>query len=291
MQFDPSLTALRALRSLAQTGSVSLTAVELGLTQSAVSRSIISLEAAVGLTLVRRTVRPMELTQEGQIVASHANEINQTIVCLGERLSDIRRNKTGSVRIGSFGASASTQILPSLIKAFTKQFPSISVSILEANDGQTLLNLQRGVVDIGLLADPGEEYESIPLANDQLVALVSKNSVLASYKVIKPKDLATQAFIMTLGGSERFIAQWFSQAGVEPQVTHRVLQAHSILALVRAQLGNAIVAGLSLPKTTTGVSQIPLYKATTNRLVLARKYHTPNSNAAELFWKFVADTV
>ena len=123
MQFDPSLTSLRALQSLAQTGSVSLTATELGLTQSAVSRSISNLETMVGLTLVQRTVRPLELTEEGQVVASHASDITLTIASLGERLYDHRRNRAGSVRIGSFGASASTRLLPPLIKSFSKQYP------------------------------------------------------------------------------------------------------------------------------------------------------------------------
>ena len=289
--FDPSLTSLRALCSLAHTGSVSLTATELGLTQPAVSRSISSLENTVGLTLVQRSVRPLELTREGEIVASHANEINLIIAALGERLADHRRNKAGSVRIGSFGASASSRILPPLIKTFSKRYPAIALSILEADDKQTLDNLRRGLVDLAFLADPGEEFETIPIASDQLVGLVPAGSPLACREVLTQRDLAVKPFIMTLGGSESYVLDWFNQAGTEPQITHRVLQAHSIVALVSAHLGNAIVASLSLPKITDGVCQIPLANVITNHLVMARTYQSPYSRAAGLFWKYMIDSV
>ncbi len=291
MQFDPSITSLRALRSLAKTGNVSLTATELGLTQSAVSRSITTLETMIGLTLVQRTVRPLKLTKEGEVVASHADDINQSIASLGERLAELKHNKLGSVRIGSFGASASTRILPRLIKAFAKQYPAIAVNILEANDAQTFLNLQRGHVDLAVLADPGEDYETMPIATDQLIAIVNHNSKLAQYDVLRPDDLAQDAFIMTLGGSEHYIRQWFNQANVEPKITHYIYQTHSILALVGANLGNAIVASLSLPQTTVDVCQVPLFKSTTNRIVLARKYQTPYSKAAELFWRYIFQSI
>ena len=271
MLFDPSLTSLRALRSLAKTGNVSLTATELRLTQSAVSRSISNLENMIGLTLVQRAVRPLKLTKEGEIVASHANDINQSIIALGERLSELKHNKLGSVRIGSFGASASTRILPPLIKAFAKTYPAISVNIIEANDAQTFLNLQRGHVDLAFLTDPGEDYETIPIDTDQLIAIVPENSALAKYDVLKPADLMHDAFIMTLGGSEHLIRQWFDQADAEPKITHHVYQTHSILALVSANLGNAIVAGLSLPQSTAGVSQVPLFQTATNSYCFGEK--------------------
>lgn len=146
MSFNPSLTSLRALCSLADTGNVSLTATELGLTQSAVSRSISNLENTLGLTLVQRSIRPLALTKEGEVVAAHANDINLIIASLGERISDLKRHKAGAVRIGSFGASASTRLLPSLISAFSKRYPSISVNIL-----RPMICKQWRIFSVGLL--------------------------------------------------------------------------------------------------------------------------------------------
>ncbi len=287
MNFDPSLTALYALKSLVETGSVSQTATELGLTQSAVSRSIAALEKMVGLILVRRGSRPLSLTEEGHVVVAHAHDVIQTLSSLDDRLSALRRNKAGSVRIGSFGASASTHILPPLLKGFTKPYPAIAVNIHEANDAQSLENLQRDLVDMAVLADPGEDFDVIPLGTDQLVALVPQDSDLATRSDLSPSSLIPTPFIMTLGGSEPAITRWFNQDVSCLNITQRVQQTHSILALVRAGLGNAIVAALSLPEETQGVIPVPLSNAPITNIVLARKPLEPRSKAAGLFWDYV----
>ncbi len=295
MTFDPALTALRALESLINTGSVSLTAVDLGITQSAVSRSIAGLEKMVGLTLVRRGVRPLELTEEGHVVVAHAQDVIQTLSSLDDRLSALRRNKAGSVQIGSFGASASTRILPPLLMNFAKSYPAISAHITEATDAETLQSLQRDLVDMAVLADPGEDYDILPLATDQLVALVPDGSPLANQASLpsginsglNPRDFFATPFIMTLGGSEPTITSWFGDTIGDLVISQRVQQTHSILALVRAGLGNAIVAALSLPEETQGITRIPLAQAPTTNIVLARKPLEPRSKAAGLFWKFV----
>ena len=142
-----------------------------------------------------------------------------------------------------------------------------------------------------MIADPGDEFETISIATDHLVALVPEDSALAGYEILSQSDLAAEPFIMTLGGSENYVLNWFNQASIDPKITHRVLQAHSILELVRAGLGNAIVASLSLPEIITGVHQLPLFESTPNRLVLVRKYQTPYSKAAELFWTYMFNTV
>ncbi|MFD2205724.1 LysR family transcriptional regulator [Kiloniella antarctica] len=287
MTFDPSLTALYALKSLMGTGSVSQTATELGLTQSAVSRSIAGLEKMVGLTLVRRGLRPLDLTEEGRVVVAHAQDIIQSLSSLDDRLSALRRNKAGSVQIGSFGASASTRLLPPLLMNFAKPYPAISVNIQEATDAETLQNLQRNLVDMAVLADPGAEYDVVPLAIDRLVALVPESSPLEKQIELQPEDFLGAAFIMTLGGSEPAITSWFGDTMESLAITQRVQQTHSILALVRAKLGNAIVAALSLPEETQGIARIPLAQAPTTDIVLARKSLEPKSKAAGLFWKFV----
>ncbi|MEH6359691.1 MAG: LysR family transcriptional regulator, partial [Amylibacter sp.] len=100
---DPPITVLRALKSIERTGSVSKTAIELGLTQSAVSRSIATYEKILGLNLLRRDTRPITLTEEGELVVSHAVEIDRSIVTLNERLQAVKQNKAGTITIGSFG--------------------------------------------------------------------------------------------------------------------------------------------------------------------------------------------
>lgn len=287
MTFDPSLTALRALKSLETTGSVSRTAQELGLTQSAVSRSIANMEKAYGLRFFRRDVRPLELTEEGRVAVSHANEIDKSVFVLGERLEALRRNKAGSVRIGSFGASASTQLLPELLQDFNKYYPSIELSIQEDPDQDALQALQENRVDVSVIRDPGENFDTIILTNDRLVALIPENDKLALSKNITQSMLADKPFIFSLGGSGPAILKWFDREEVEPLISHRIHQTYSILAMVRAGLGYSIVSSLSIPQNIKGIRLLPLNPISEFRVVLARKPLEPHSKAAGLFWDYI----
>ena len=287
MSFDPSLTTLRALKSLETTGSVSRTAQELGLTQSAVSRSIANLEKAYGLRFFRRDVRPLELTEEGQIAVSHANEIDKSVIALEERLEAFRRNRAGSVRIGSFGASASTKLLPELLQGFSKKHPKIELSIQEDQDQGAFQALQDNRVDVATIRDPGENFDTIILTNDRLVALIPENDTFALSKHISPTMLANKPFILSLGGSGPAILKWFDREEIEPLVSHRIHQTFSILSMVKAGFGYSIVSSLSIPKEVEGVKQIPLNPTSGFRVVMARKPLEPRSRAAGLFWDYI----
>ena len=281
---DANITALKAVQSLERTGSVSATAAELGLTQPAVSRAIAALEAAAGVALLHRGARPLTLTEAGQTAAAYARDITGALGALSQQMESFRTHRSGSVRMGSFGAIASTRILPPQLKGFGAQHPGVQVEISEADDTRALEDLQAGLTDLSVLADPGEAFETLPVATDELVALVPAGG--SGKTVMTPQELAEGPFIMTQGGSEPFIQEWFRAAGVMPEVTHRIRQTHSILAMVSSGLGRAIVAGLSLPEETPGVQQLPLQNAPERHIVLARKHQPPRSHAAAGFWEF-----
>lgn len=288
MSNDPSLTVLRALQSIQKTGSVSQTAIELGVTQSAISRSISKYERAIGLQLLHREARPLKLTEEGILVAAHAVEIDRGLQTLSSRLKALKQGKAGEVRIGSFGPSASSRILPDLIFQFSKIQPAVSVSILEGSDELTRKDLINGNVDIAVLCDPVDEFDAIPVATDHLVALILDGSSKSEKATISPIDLHNEPFVMTLAGSESAILDWFAEAGLTPNIKHRIQQTHSILALVRTGMGVAIVTSLSLPETFQDVVVKPLDSASRRQIYVVKKSVSANSNAATMFWDFLS---
>lgn len=282
----PSLTVLRALKNLATTGNVSRTARALGLTQSAVSRAIANYENTIGLSLLQREARPLTLTEAGEIVVASAAEVDRSLATLNEQLLAVRQNETGFVRIGSFGPTASTFILPDLLPRFARTRPSIAVSIHEAPDDTTREEVSKGLTDVAVLSEPVEDFDALPIATDQLVALVRWDNTISSWPAVAPDNLAGSPFIMTLGGSEPAILDWFRQGGVQPDVRHRTQQTHSILALVRSGLGQAIVARFALPPELQGVSCIPLVPSSEREIFLVKKTGTPRSPAVTAFWDF-----
>ncbi|MEQ8291291.1 MAG: LysR family transcriptional regulator [Roseovarius sp.] len=283
---DPSLTVLRALKSLRDTGSVSRTAAELGLTQSAVSRAITGYEQATGLTLLRRDARPLTLTEAGEVIVGHATDIDRSLAALAGELAALRQNRAGTLRIGSFGPTASTRILPDLLSRFRKTHPRITVSIKEGPDDTTRETFSKGLTDVAVLSDPVDDLDALPIATDRLVALLPDGHPLTARPAVSPGDLAATPFIMTLAGNEPAILDWFRQAGLRPDTRHRVQQTHSILALVGSGQGAAIVASLSLPQDVQGVRIVPLAPNTERQVYLVKTPGTPRSNAVTAFWDF-----
>jgi len=99
--------------------------------------------------------------------------------------------------------------------------------------------------------------------------------------------LSDRPFIFSLGGSGPAIIKWFDREGVEPLISHRIHQTYSIVSMVKAGFGNAIVSSLSIPEKTEGVKIIPLNPASDFRVVIARKPLEPRSKAAGIFWDYV----
>ena len=123
-----------------------------------------------------RDARPLTLTRERLLVVTHAAEIGRSIRTLSDQLKALRQSKEGIVRIGSFDSSATSCILPSLLTKFAKLYPDISVSIVEGSDERTRADLVQGNVDVAVLGDPVEDLDAIPIASDELVALIPEGS-------------------------------------------------------------------------------------------------------------------
>ena len=287
MTAEPSLAVLRALQSIHTTGSVSQTAGALGVTQSAISRSIGKYEKAIGLQMLRRDSRPLTLTEEGLLVIAHAAEIDRSIQTLGDRLRALRQGKDGVVRIGSFGSSATARLLPALLSKFARLYPGISVSIVEGSDERTRADLVLGNVDVAVLGDPVEDFDAIPFASDELVALIPIASPLAAKSHLSPADVSRAPFVMTLAGSEPIILDWFEASNVLPNIKHRIQQTQSILALVRAGMGNAIVTSQSLPEGVHDLCVKPLRPSTKRQIHMVRKASQPSSKAVDVFWNWL----
>ena len=290
MTFDgvPAL-ALRALPIIATGYSLTRAAAELGVTQPAVSRAIAVLERTLGVAVLRRGERSITLTVEGERLAMLAEREAELRAVALRDVDDLKRKRSGVVRIGSFGASASTRILPDLLRRFARSHPNIVVEVREIADDDVPIALRDGAVDMALQVDPpGDEFDTIALARDQLVALLSDN--VDDHRTLTTMDAATLSrmpFVMTKGGSEPLVRQWFGRSGAEPNVRHEVAQITSILAFVRMELGASIIAELAVPDDRPGIRVVPLDPPAPRQIVLARCRPTLRSEAASAFWTAV----
>lgn len=280
----PSL-APRLLRLLERSGNLSEAARALGVSQPAASKAITRAEEACGLVLVVRGRRPLALTAEGRILAEHAERQDELTRLTARRLDDCRAQGEGLVRIASFGASASTHILPRLVAAVGQRHRKLKIEITENTDQPALQALYDGSVDFATTIETdAPDLELLPLKRDSLIALVRAGDPLAGRRTLDAQALAAVPFIMTKGGSEPLVRAWFARAGREPTIRHSIQQITSILALVRAGMGVSVIAATAVPETHAGVAVVPLAPGFPRTICLARRTGGFASHAAEIVW-------
>jgi DNA-binding transcriptional LysR family regulator len=282
--------ALRLLPLLHQSGNFSEAARALNVSQPAASKAIARAEELCGLPLVIRGRRPAVLTAEGQILAEHALRQDELAQQTAKRLHESRANGNGLVRIASFGASASTHILPGLVAAVARRRSGVLIEITERTDQPALQALRDGLVDFAIVVEnDAQDLELMPLARDRLVALIRTKDPLAQRASLDAKTLSAPPFILSKGGSEPLIRAWFARSGHEPSIHHAIQQITSILAMVRAGMGVAIIAEMAVPETHAGVVVVPLSPGFPRTICLARRTGGFSSHAAEIVWHTAAE--
>ncbi|WP_342649750.1 LysR family transcriptional regulator [Pseudomonas sp. REB1044] len=152
---------LQAFVAVIDCGSISAAAEQMGQTPSAMSRTLSRLEAKLGTTLVNRTTRRMDLTEEGRFFLERARQILAQMDDLEERLSINRQTPTGRLRINAAAPFMLHAILP-WIGEFRRQYPGIE---LELNSDDLIIDLLEHSTDvairIGELADSSLHARSL----------------------------------------------------------------------------------------------------------------------------------
>lgn len=277
----------KLLLQLVEVGRISDAATLLGVSQPAASKAIQRAEQVLGFELIRRDSRPLRLTEEGRLIVEYARHQQCQEEVLIRKLRLIQKEGAGVVKIASFGASASTHILPNFIHKLSQKLPEVSVEVSEYNDEGALSALRDGRVDFAIMVDNSYlDLDVVPIFTDRLMALVHDDDSLAKLPALSAKDITNRDFILTKGGSESLIKEWFSASNFQPNVKHTAVQLTSILALIRTGLGVSIVAELAIPESHPNVTIVPLTPEYLRRICLAKRNGSFSSNAAKCTWDY-----
>lgn len=278
-----TFTQLEVFAALARAGSFSRAAGLLGITQSAVSHSLRQLETELGIPLLSRDGLHSSLTPAGARLLVRVNEILQQKEALVQEAQAEHGIARGRLRIASFGVTSSLHVLPRLIQAFAEEQPHVQVEIEEQDDETVARWLLERRVELGFVVLPDERFETIPLAEDELVALLPAHHPLAAHTCIRAEDLAGQPFIRTTAGSGEHIDRFLAQADTPPRVLYRFEQLSSMLGFVAQGHALSIAARLALPEAPAGVVYRPLDPPRKRRTALAAPSFQRLSPAATAF--------
>lgn len=182
---------------LAETGSFTVAAEKLFLTQSAVSHSIKSLETQLEASLFERAGKRISLTPAGERLRGHANSILMLMEQAAYEVAAVSRHGYGRIRIGA-AQTACQYILPSVMREFRECFPNCDVSITPGDTAELLELLENGQVDLALSIQTrkGEQFEFRPLFDDDLAYVFSPIHPWAKIKQPGERDFRRVKFIV-----------------------------------------------------------------------------------------------
>lgn len=250
------LSQLKILVAVAERQNFSEAALDLGISQSAVSHAIASLEDSLGVVIFSRGRYGARLTPVGHRILGHARIIT-------ERSDDILREAgfakgldSGEVRITTF-RSIATHILPEAILRFQQRFPGIKVKLTEHDDYlQIERALREGVTDIGITFMPtGRGLKAWELLTDEFVVLLPPQVVLENNRLTW-EALTKQPLIMPPADyiMMRPIYEHINALGYWLNVISEVKTDAAIVQLVSQGLGATILPRLAAEPVPENVS-------------------------------------
>jgi DNA-binding transcriptional LysR family regulator len=241
-----------ALEAIARERSFSAAAASLGYTQSAISGQIAALERAIGASLFDRLPgsRGVEVTPEGRVLLEHVAVITSRLSAAKADIDTMRAGgpRSDELRIGTFQSVAMT-LLPEILARLQLTNPEVRPVLREHQDVAVLLGLvESGELDVAFTALPlwPGPFDALDLLRDPYVLIVHPDHPLADEPEPVPLARLGELPLITL---ERCSAQQLAEdglraAGVAPNVVTRMEDCASIVALVDARLGFALVPSL-----------------------------------------------
>ncbi|AZV27345.1 LysR family transcriptional regulator [Pseudomonas syringae] len=242
-----TLTQLEIFSLVAELRGFTLAAHRLGISQSAVSHALKSLEQELGVELLRRHQSQVELSDIGEQLLLRARAMLGLANTLRQEAADARGMKRGTLRIGSFGPTSSIKLLPRILQQYREAHPGIEVHIDEGPDRQVIQWLEERRIDIGFVVLPEERFDTFALIEDQMVALLPLGHPLAAHESVTLKDLCNDTFVLTEAGSSELVSRLFNAARLSPNIRFRCSQLLSTLDTVGRGDAMTVVAEGSLP--------------------------------------------
>lgn len=273
------LSQIRALVAVVDYGNFSEAALQLEVSQSAVSHAIASFEEELGVVLLARGRYGARLTPVGERVTAHARKLLQLLEAMEKEANLEKGLQGGNVRVACF-RSVATHILPTAIARFRSCFPNITVSIVDGDDYSRVGDaLRAGYADIGFIYLPaGNEFETWEILRDDYVLLLPPKTNLRSVKITW-KQLATYPLIISSGiPCNEWIRKYLSIAEYPLNIAYEIKEDSTIVSMVEQGLGAAILPRLAAEPVPAGVRVCSL-PAPLERVIgialLANALHTP----------------
>lgn len=270
------LRQLRYFSALAETLNFHRAAERLHISQPPLSVAIRKLEEELGEALFEREPRGVRLTEAGHAALGPARDAVELAEQVRSAVREGAAGRMGKLTIGFIG-SAIGQLLPKIISPFMQDLPKVELAFKELNSVQILQAIKARHVDIGLVRLPVMDSSPVDIdviESDVLVAALPSDDVLTQCQAIPLEALADRSFIIysrvsVLHATIRLACH---NCGFTPRVVQEATQVQTILSLVEAGLGVALIPASCIRFAGTDVRIVPLDKEVAISMGIARSH-------------------
>ncbi|HEY9604526.1 MAG TPA: LysR family transcriptional regulator [Allocoleopsis sp.] len=252
------LRHLRYFVTLAEELHFRRAAERLHMAQPPLSQQIRQLETELGFQLLYRTKRTVQLTEAGQAFLVQSRRILQQLEQAIEIGRQISRGEMGQLAIG-FVSSAAYNVLPGILRAFRTHFPEVVLELHELTSDRQLEWLRERQIDVGFVRPPVEDeaFRFEIIFQEPLMVALPETHPLAQEVQVCLRSLSHQPFILfprsLAPGLYDQIISLCQQADFSPTVAQEAIQMQTIVSLVAAEMGVAIVPASLQNLQRTGV--------------------------------------
>ncbi|MFI9272423.1 LysR family transcriptional regulator [Kitasatospora sp. NPDC052896] len=245
---------LRLLRELAHRGTIAAVAEALAFSPSAVSQQLSALEREAGLPLLERTGRRVTLTPAALGLVVHAEAVLARLERASAELAGARQGLAGPLRIGSY-PSATRAIVPAALAELARRHPALEPRVTEVDPAGVAAALRAGELDVALV----HEYDFVPAEPEPGLAgepLFTEPMYLAAPAPGTVADQRQAPWIVAPTGTlcHTMVVRACQAAGFSPRIRHQIDDFATVLALVAAGQGVALVPHLGATDPPPGVA-------------------------------------
>ena len=186
----------RLFREIALTRSMSKGASACRVSQSAASQHVQEVERRLGVTLLDRTTRPLELTAAGKLYLDHCRELLDREDAFLRRIEELKRDVEGTVRVASIYSIGITE-MASLQERFAARYPNTELLVDYMRPDRIYEAVQQDHADFGLVSYPEStrDLAALPWREEEMQVAMAPTHPLAKLTMLEPSDLEGQEYV------------------------------------------------------------------------------------------------
>lgn len=239
---------LETFCKLAENRSFSNTADELCLTQPSISNQISQLEKELGITLVNRTTKKVDLTKAGEVVYFHAIKVLKEVNSLKDFVNEFKGLNVGEIVVGA-STLPGEYILPKIFYQYNLKYPSVGLNVLINDTFKIINNVREGLVELGIvgsLANNTNDLDFYEFIEDEIIFIGNSEISISDINMLRKIPIITRekgsGTIFTV--KECLVSMDFDYESIK--FIARVGSLNAVKEMVKSGLGYSFVSAFAV---------------------------------------------